>query len=190
MSTSHISFAFAALIALSTPAQARSSFDTGGNAGGSAELAAVLQCVPYARQVSGIGIYGDAHTWWGQAKGRYSRGARPRTGAVMAVRPHGSSRLGHVAAVSRVIDNRTILLRHANWSEPGLIEDNVRAIDVSPGNDWSKVRIWHGPSQTLGSRHWPLYGFIYGKKSSDRMAKLQPPRSTDIIADIIAGRIR
>ena len=29
-----------------------------------------LQCVPYARQVSGIQIYGDAWTWWDQAEGR------------------------------------------------------------------------------------------------------------------------
>jgi hypothetical protein len=36
-----------------------------------------LQCVPYARQVSGIQLYGDAHTWWDQAAGRYDRGFTP-----------------------------------------------------------------------------------------------------------------
>ena len=49
-----------------------------------------LQCVPYARQVSGIQIYGDAHTWWGQAAGRYERGSVPQVGAVMAFRRAGS----------------------------------------------------------------------------------------------------
>jgi hypothetical protein len=38
--------------------------------GTTAELPAYLQCVPYARQVSGIQIYGDAWTWWDQAAGR------------------------------------------------------------------------------------------------------------------------
>jgi hypothetical protein len=34
----------------------------------------------------------------------------------MAFRPHGKMTLGHVAVVSRVVDTRTVLLRHANWS--------------------------------------------------------------------------
>lgn len=32
-----------------------------------------LQCVPFARQLSGIRIFGDARTWWNQAQGRYLR---------------------------------------------------------------------------------------------------------------------
>ncbi|MCB2047609.1 MAG: CHAP domain-containing protein [Novosphingobium sp.] len=153
----------------------------------------VLQCVPYARDVTGIRIYGDAYTWWGQAAGKYPRGHEPRVGAVMAIRPYGNSRLGHVAAVSRVVDDRTVLLRHANWSSPGQIENDVRAVDVSPQNDWSEVRIWHGPSQQLGSRHWPLFGFIYKDGKGDlnkagRSERKRPERD-DLIGDIIAGRL-
>ena len=122
--------------------------------GGGTELPPYLQCVPYARQVSGIRIFGDAHTWWDQAAGRYARGSEPRVGAVMAFRPHGNMRLGHVAAVSKVIDSRTVLIRHSNWSpingRRGQIEDNVRAVDVSPGNDWSQVRVWFAPIEALG----------------------------------------
>ena len=124
-----------------------------------------LQCVPYARKVSGIQIYGDAWTWWDQAENRYARGNRPRVGAVMSFRPHGNMRLGHVAAISRVLDSRTVLLRHANWSlidgRRGQIEDDVRATDVSPDNDWSAVRVWFAPIASLGTTHWPLNGFIY-----------------------------
>lgn len=36
-----------------------------------------LQCVPYARQISGIQIYGDAWTWWGQAEGKSNGAASP-----------------------------------------------------------------------------------------------------------------
>jgi len=129
-----------------------------------------LQCVPYARRVSGIQIYGDAHTWWDQAAGRYARGHEPRVGAVLAFRPSGNMRLGHVAAVSRIIDSRTILLRHANWSlidgRRGQIEDDVRAVDVSPDNDWSAVRVWYAPIQGLGTTHWPAAGFIYNRPAS------------------------
>ena len=32
-------------------------------------------CVPFARNASGIEIYGNAKTWWGQAKGQFD--ARP-----------------------------------------------------------------------------------------------------------------
>ena len=159
------------LLALSAgPAAARAIDIDDRDAGGETadDLPPYLQCVPYARQVSGIQIYGDAHTWWDQAEGRYARGTKPKVGAVMAFRPNGNSRLGHVAAVSKVIDSRTVLIRHANWSpingRRGQIEDNVRAVDVSDDNDWSAVRVWYGPSQALGATHWPLAGFIYASK--------------------------
>jgi surface antigen len=180
------------LAALVVPAQASTQFNVYQPRGysNSQHAAGVLQCVPYARNVTGIRIFGDAYTWWGQAAGKYARGHEPRVGAVMAIRPYGNSRLGHVAAVSRIINERTVLLRHANWSSPGQIENDVRAVDVSPGNDWSEVRIWHGPSQKLGSRHWPLYGFIYndGKGAPAKPERGQAKRGNDLIGDIIAGR--
>ncbi|MFM5932135.1 MAG: CHAP domain-containing protein [Novosphingobium sp.] len=148
-----------------------------------------LQCVPYARTVSGIQIYGDAHTWWGQAAGKYARGDRPKVGAVMAFKPYGRMELGHVAAVSKIIDSRTVLLRHANWSlingARGQIENDVRAIDVSENNDWSKVRVWFAPIQGIGGTAWPVQGFIYNEKPGKRNLLLKPelqaaPRSTTV----------
>ena len=125
----------------------------------------LLQCVPYARQVSGIEIYGDAHSWWQQADGRYSRGNRPVPGAVMAFKPYRSMQLGHVAAVSKIIDSRRVLLDHANWSpingRKGQIERNVLAEDVSAANDWSEVRVWYTPIGGLGTTRYPVHGFIY-----------------------------
>jgi surface antigen len=123
------------------------------------------ECVPIARALSGIQIRGDAHTWWGQAAGRYDRGDRPKRGAVMAFKPQGSMRLGHVAAISKVVDSRTVLLTHSNWSRingrRGQIERNVRAIDVSPDNDWSQVKVWYAPLQDLGTTVYAVHGFIY-----------------------------
>lgn len=121
----------------------------------------VLECVPFARAVSGVQLYGDAYTWWAQAAGKYARGKVPQQGAVMALRPFGRSVLGHVATVSQIIDPRTILISHANWSSPGKIERDVKAVDVSPANDWSEVRVWYGATQTMGAAHWPVSGFIY-----------------------------
>ncbi|WP_336981670.1 CHAP domain-containing protein [Altererythrobacter fulvus] len=156
-----------------------------------------LQCVPYARRVSGIQIYGDAWTWWGQAEGLYKRGSRPKVGAVMAFPPHGNMTLGHVAAVSRIVDSRTVLLRHANWSpidgRRGQIEDDVRAVDVSENNDWSAVRVWFDPIQSLGSTAWPVSGFIYnekpGAKAKDSVLAAKPPAAPrrDVIGEIIAA---
>jgi surface antigen len=161
--------ALVAVSLLTVPANASPVADLNGvSGGGGSHLPDYLQCVPYARRVTGIQIFGDAHTWWGQAEGRYARGYQPRVGAVLALRPHGNSRLGHVAAVSRIVDARTILIRHANWStingRRGQIEDNVRVVDVSPANDWSEVRVWYAPLQDLGGTHWPVQGFIYAAK--------------------------
>jgi len=132
------------------------------------ELPPYLQCVPYARERSGVQIYGDAHTWWGQAEGRYRRGTQPRAGAVMSFRPTGAMVLGHVAAVAKVVDSRTVLLDHANWSpidgRRGQIERGVKAVDVSAANDWSQVRVWFAPLGDLGTTAWPVAGFIYADR--------------------------
>ena len=133
------------------------------------------ECVPIARSLSGIQIRGDAHTWWGQADGRYARGHRPKRGAVLAFKPHGAMALGHVAAVSKVIDERTVLVTHSNWSRingvRGQIERDVRVVDASEHGDWSRVRVWYGPSQDLGTTEWPVHGFIY----PDGKAPMQLP---------------
>lgn len=132
-----------------------------------AQADAGLQCVPYARQLSGIQIYGDAHTWWQQADGRYARGAQPVVGAVLSLPAHSSMPLGHVAYVSRIVSKREIRLDHANWSpiagRRGQVERDVRAVDVSANNDWSQVRIWYAPIQALGTREYRANGFIYAK---------------------------
>ena len=146
-----------------------------------------LQCVPYARALSGVTIFGDAHTWWGQADGRYTRGNEPKVGAVLAFPPHGKMRLGHVAAVRQIIDDRNILISHANWSTiggvRGHIEQDVRAIDVSQNNDWSAVRVWYTPNAALGSTQWPAHGFIYPKaKRSDGEVK-------KAVASLLGGRM-
>lgn len=154
-------FPAAARPALDDPASPGGADDTAG-AGGTPS--GFLECVPYARRQSGIAIYGDAQSWWQQARGRYATGHTPRVGAVMAMPAFGNSRLGHVATVSRIIDSRTILVSHANWSVPGAVEENVAALDVSPMNDWSEVRIWYAPIGNLGSTHWPVDGFIYNRQ--------------------------
>ncbi|WP_066548007.1 MULTISPECIES: CHAP domain-containing protein [unclassified Sphingomonas] len=121
------------------------------------------QCAPYAREISGIEIYGNAESWWDQAAGRYDRGNRPVEGAVLSFAPTKRMRLGHVAMVSRVISDREVLLTHANWSRRGGIERDVRAIDVSAAGDWSEVRVWYAPMGDLGISAYPTNGFIYAR---------------------------
>ena len=119
------------------------------------------QCAPFAREVSGIEIRGNADTWWGQAAGRYDRGSTPRVGAVVAFAATGRMRVGHVAMVSRIVNDREVLLTHANWSRPGRIETDVRAVDVSAAGDWSEVKVWYAPQGGLGTSSYPVKGFIY-----------------------------
>lgn len=135
----------------------------------SAAEAKRLQCVPYARQVSGIEIRGNAHTWWSQADGLYERGDAPEVGSVMSFKSIRSMPLGHVAMVSKIVSDREVLLDHANWSRRGGIERNVLAIDVSDKGDWSKVRVWYGPIGGLGTTVYPVNGFIYSGKAASKL---------------------
>jgi hypothetical protein len=116
-----------------------------------------LQCAIYARQRTGVDLSGAARVWWAQAEGKYQRTHQPQAGAIMAML--GTS-AGHVAVVSRVISSREILIDHANWMNTGEIILGAPAVDVSPNNDWSQVRVWHPPTNTLGLRPYPVQGFI------------------------------
>ncbi len=134
-----------------------------------------LQCVPFARELSGIQIYGDAHSWWDQAAGKYQRGAMPVEGAVLSLPSHGAMQLGHVAVVRKIIDDRNILISHANWSpingKRGQIERRVAAQDVSVANDWSQVRIWYAPIDNLGTTAFPVNGFIYPARQANQSGR-------------------
>lgn len=126
-----------------------------------AQAKGYLQCAPYAREVSGVDIHGNAWTWWGQAAGRYARGEEPKIGAVMSFKKTAKNPFGHVAMVSKIVSDREVLLTHANWSRRGGIERDVRAIDVSAAGDWSEVRVWFAPIGGLGTSSYPVNGFIY-----------------------------
>ena len=119
------------------------------------------EIVAFARAHSLIQLAGNARDWWAKALGVYQRGQAPRPGSVLAFRATGSMPMGHVAVVSKVIDDRHVLLDHANWSRPGQVERGVMAVDVSDAGDWSAVRVWHSPSRSLGLRVSPAFGFIY-----------------------------
>ncbi|KZD11010.1 CHAP domain-containing protein [Oceanibaculum pacificum] len=122
-----------------------------------------LQCVPFARQVSGIEIYGDAWTWWDKAQGHYDRGNRPEVGAVLALERTSRMRYGHVGVVAAIQDSRRILVTHANWggdsSTRGKVHARQPVVDVSPNNDWSEVRLMN--TQGTFGAVYPAHGFIY-----------------------------
>jgi surface antigen len=125
-----------------------------------------LQCVPFARENTGIELSGNANTWWNGAEGVYERGAKPEVGSVLAFRATGHMRLGHVAVVSNVVNSRTIEIDHANWGR-GRINRNMTVVDVSPANDWTDVRVGL-PTGDLGSVY-PTYGFIYDRPDKGTM---------------------
>lgn len=126
-------------------------------------LSARLQCVPYARDESGVEIRGNASTWWRQARGMYVRSQKPDSGNVMVMRGYRNPGRGHVAVVRQVLSERSIIVDHANWLNSGEVTLNVPIVDVSPGNDWSQVRVWHIPTQSWGVRVYNVQGFIEPK---------------------------
>lgn len=138
--------------------------------------AQAIQCVPYARQVSGIDLKGDAWMWWNAAAGRYDRGRTPQSDAVMVFSRQGSMRYGHVSVVSKVVNSRMILVDHANWAPVrsagrGAITKLVPVLDVSPKNDWTRVRVWYEPGSTFGSKVYRTDGFVYNPNRRTAPAK-------------------
>lgn len=120
-----------------------------------------LQCVPYARTLSGINLRGDAWTWWNKANGRYAKGKVPRPGAVLVLSKTPRLRRGHLAVVTEVRNSREIVVHQANWLNGGRIHRYTPVRDVSKNNDWSAVRVWYTPGRVWGAGTYAVYGFIY-----------------------------
>ena len=145
-----------------------SSSRLGSNAGGHGEA---IECAPYAREASGIQLYGDAAAWWDEAAGRYPRSAQPQRGAVLVFRRSGRLPYGHVSVVRGVSSGREIIVTQANWVHHRIARAEP-VVDVSPGNDWSAVRVWWAPSGVLGTTVYPTFGFVgpAGARPNDQVA--------------------
>ncbi len=118
-----------------------------------------IACAPFARELSGIALYGDAASWWDQAEGRYAKADRPQLGSALVFRRESRLPSGHVSVVSRLLGPRQIQVTQANWVAGQLNEDQL-VVDVSERNDWTEVRVWWPPIDQLGSHGYPTYGFI------------------------------
>jgi surface antigen len=137
-----------------------------------------ISCVPYAREVSGILVAGNASQWWANASGQYARGYQPEPGSVLTFRGNGRMRLGHVAVVRRVLNGREVIVDHANWPGAGMrggISRDIMVVDVSEANNWSAVRVQLSRAGEFGSVY-PTYGFIYNRPDNGIMiAKVDRP---------------
>ena len=153
--------------------------------------AQAVQCVTYARDESGIALKGDAWTWWNSSASQYERGQKPRAGAVVVFKKHGSMSHGHVAVISEIVNSRKVLVDHANWAPHrgrgrGEVSTRVMMMDVSPHNDWTQVRVWNEAASEMGQRIYPTYGFIYAKGHPAKpapeiqQAKITPADSPEI----------
>ncbi len=142
------------------------SSDTGSEYGvamGRSSRAPGVACAPFARELSGIALYGDAADWWHQAGGRYQRADRPMLGSVLVFRRSGRLPSGHVSVVSRILDARRVQVTQANWV-PGELDRDQLVVDVSGENDWSSVRVWYPPVRQLGIHSYATYGFILPRR--------------------------
>lgn len=122
------------------------------------------QCVPYARRISGVQIFGDAHTWWDRAAPRYQRGNVPQPGAVLVLSRTSKMTHGHVAVVKSIIDSRQINITHSNWGNDSksrrILYHSMRVQDISPKNDWTNLRLWNDEDGVFGFPY-AARGFIY-----------------------------
>jgi surface antigen len=115
-------------------------------------------CVPYARDLSGIEIRGNAKDWWGRAQQVFERGKEPVVGAVMSFRATHGMPLGHVAVVSDIVSDREVIVNHANWHR-NKVSLKMGVKDVSKNNDWTLVRVESQPGRY--GNPYPVNGFIY-----------------------------
>ena len=127
-----------------------------------------LSCVPYARAVSGLNLSGDAKYWWARARNLYARLTTPVEDAVMVFSGSHRLRHGHVAVVTAIVSPREIRVDQANWQNHGEIDHATPVLDVSPDNDWSRVRVWDIATHSFGTHVYAISGFI--AKALDRQA--------------------
>jgi hypothetical protein len=118
-----------------------------------------IECAPFARALTGVALSGAAADWWRQADGRYTRSTTPAVGSLLVLRRSGRLPDGHVAVVSRVLSQRTILVTQANWVHHRVTEDQP-VIDISGNGDWSLVRVWWPPAREMGISDYAAFGFI------------------------------
>ncbi len=148
---------------------------SGYRSGSVGSYVAGISCAPFARELSGVALYGDAADWWDAADGRYNRSNDPRIGSVLVLRREPRLPSGHVSVVSRVLAARQIEVIQANWV-PGELDVDQLVVDVSPQNDWSVVRVWWPPVGQLGAHEYEAYGFIHapGGATHEALAHAAP----------------
>lgn len=147
------------------------------NKGAFYSIDAPIQCVAYAREVSGIPIYGDAHTWWYQAKNAgYKRGHVPRDGAILVLSKTSKLKYGHLAVVTKVLNEREIEVTHSNWGDNHdrrcVIYNAMRVQDLSNEGDWSRVRFWNYEINGWGLPY-AVSGFIYNNPKSELLSEIR-----------------
>ena len=160
---------------------------SGGARYGSGSRHPGLECAPFARELSGIALYGDAATWWDAAEGQYARGSRPVIGAVLVFRRSSRLAAGHLSVVTRQLAPRQVLVTHANWVPEELGEDQL-VVDVSDANDWSAVRVWYPPVNQMGASVYATYGFVLPPREATREELARAVKPASVYAIDTRGR--
>lgn len=142
-----------------------------------------LSCAPFARELTGLQLHGDAAAWWDQADGVYPRTHTPQIGSALVFERSDRLPSGHVSVVSRVEGARQIDVIQANWVPNQLARDEP-VVDVSERNDWTLVRVWYSPINQLGSHAYPAYGFVLPRRplGHDALAAAAEPAAQRMLA--------
>lgn len=155
----------------------------GGGRGGDAARYSGLSCAPFARELTGLQLTGDAAAWWEEADGRYPRVHAPQVGSALVFARSGRLPSGHVSVVSRLDGPRQIAVIQANWVPGRLARDEI-VVDVSAAGDWTLVRVWYSPVHQLGIHAYVTYGFVLPTRprGHDALAALAEPAAVRVLA--------
>ena len=117
-------------------------------------------CAEYVRIQKGLPVFGDAKYWWEKANSFMTGWPSLWRNSVMVFATSMRLKRGHVAVVTDIVSPREIRVDQANWQNHGEIDHSTPVLDVSPANDWTRVRVWDTRSRQFGAHVYPISGFI------------------------------
>lgn len=140
-----------------------------------------IWCTDYVAAELGIGLYGDAKTWWDDStftSTGYTKSSTPVVGSIVVFNSWDSNPYGHVGVVRQIVSSSEILIDHSNWHWDGSILQGVGVKKYS--GSWTQVKVKYNPGDsTYPSTPYPVRGFLVPPSSSYSVIGINSPYFID-----------
>lgn len=127
-----------------------------------------IWCTDYVASELGIGLFGDAKTWWNDSRFTstgYTKSSTPTVGAIIVFNSWTGNPYGHVGIVRSILSSSEILIDHSNWHWDGNPQTGVGVKQAS--GSWSQVKVKFNPGDAnYGGTAYPVQGFLVPPSST------------------------